>query len=79
MFQRFDIWHTSYNHPLDGAHGIIDWLMTTGLRPYLAPLEPDESAAYLMAYRQRLEQSYLEMPDGKVRLCFPRLFMVGVR
>jgi len=79
LLRRLDVWHTIYNHPLDGVEGIISWLATTGLRPWLAPLDAAERAGFLECYRELLAAAYPAQPDGTVLLRFPRLFLVGVR
>ena len=74
-----DLWRTTYIHPLPGHRGIVEWVRATGLRPFLAPLAPDEQAAYLARYEARLREAYPAQEDGRVLLPFPRLFLVARR
>jgi trans-aconitate 2-methyltransferase len=75
--RSLDIWHTAYTHVLDGVQGIVDFISTTGLRPYLNPLDEAMRAPFLDAYRADLTKAYPAMLDGKVLMRFPRLFLVA--
>jgi trans-aconitate 2-methyltransferase len=76
---KLDIWHTIYNHPLAGPDAILDWLQSTGLKPYLDPLTAVERKAFLSVYRQCISEFYPANPEGISLLRFPRLFIVAVK
>jgi len=76
---RFDIWHSVYQHPLKGATAIVEWLRSTGLRPYLDRIGDEHRDAFLTDYTARVAKAYPEHADGHVLLAFPRLFFIAVR
>jgi len=75
-----DIWTTTYLHVLGGDDPVVDWMLGTGLRPYLERLSGDpERRAFLDAYRARLAPAFPRRPEGTTLLPFPRLFLVSRR
>ena len=77
---RVDIWRTVYHHPLEGgARAVVEWFKSTGLRPYLAPLDEAEQAAFLAHYEAAIAKAYPAQFDGSVLLPFPRLYFIATR
>ena len=75
-----DIWSTRYLHVLTGDDPVVDWMMGTGLRPYLDGLtDLEECAAFIEAYRAKTRAGFPQRPDGTTLFPFPRLFIVARR
>lgn len=77
--RRVDIWHIVYDHVMDDAKAVVEWIRGTGLNPFLQRLDPDEQQAFLAAYVEEIERAYPKSADGKVLMAFPRLFFIAVR
>jgi trans-aconitate 2-methyltransferase len=77
--ETVDIWRTTYVHRLAGPDAIVAWLESTGLRPFLNPLDADERAEFLALYRAGIARAYPPRAGGGALLPFPRLFVVATR
>ena len=77
---RLDVWETEYCHVLESAESILEWMLGTGLRPFLAGLatEPDREG-FLSELREQTAKIYSTRPDGKVLFPFRRIFVIAYR
>ncbi|WP_026042351.1 trans-aconitate 2-methyltransferase [Pantoea sp. A4] len=76
---QVDIWRTTYFHVMPTVSAIVDWLRSTGLRPFLAQLNQEQQRLFLDAYLSELKNAYPQRADGRVLLAFPRFFIVAVK
>jgi len=77
--QQVDVWRTTYYHPLAGAAAVVEWFKGSALRPFLAPLDQVQQAAFLQRYHDEVASAYPALADGTLLLPFPRLFIVAKR
>jgi trans-aconitate 2-methyltransferase len=79
MSRDVQVWHTIYNHSLENAEAIVEWVKSTGLRPFIDPLNANEQKEFLHLYTGYVASAYLPRADGRVLLSFPRLFIMAVK
>lgn len=75
-----DIWETEYYHVLASKPAIVEWISSTGLRPFLAVLTTDdEKSAFLSELQIRVDAAYESRAGGKVLFPFRRTFVIAYR
>ena len=81
LAETLDIWETEYDHVMDGPDHIVEWISSTGLRPFMHALEDDEAAQehFVALLRERVREEYPRRSDSKVLFPFNRLFCVAYR
>ena len=77
--EQVDVWHCIYQHPLADAQAIVQWLRSTGLKPFVESLPEALQTAFLEEYERRIAQAYCARADGRRLLAFPRMFIVARR
>ena len=77
--REVNVWRTTYQHPMTSAANIVEWLRSTGLKPYLDPLPEALRTAFLADYERRIAPAYPPRANGQRLLAFPRLFIVAQR
>ncbi|MFL2769398.1 MAG: methyltransferase domain-containing protein [Rhodospirillaceae bacterium] len=72
-----DIWMTDYHHILEGQNPVADWIMGTGLTPYLAVLNKAEQTNFISDYKQRVLAAYPKHANGKTLFLMKRIFVLA--
>ena len=77
---KLDIWETEYWHVLEDAQAIVQWIRSTGLRPFLESLDTeDQKQRFIKLLTERVAGAYPCQKNGKVLFPFRRLFVVAYR
>ena len=75
-----DIWESEYHHVMPSKSALVDWIASTGLRPFLNALaDSDQCDAFLDELRQRVDSVYESRIDGNVLFPFRRTFIIAYR
>jgi trans-aconitate 2-methyltransferase len=75
-----DIWESEYSHVMESTASIVDWISSTGLRPFLAALDSDaERNEFTSELHQRVGDAYEVRADGRVLFPFRRTFVIAYR
>ncbi len=75
-----DIWETDYIHVMDSHMSILEWIRSTGLKPYLDCIgDEKERKDFENEVLAEIKKHYPEQKDGKVLFPFKRLFFIGYR
>ena len=75
---HLDIWESEYWHVLASADAVVDWMASTGLRPFLEALDsPEDQACFQQQLLDPLRHLYPPRVDGKVLFPFRRTFVIA--
>jgi trans-aconitate 2-methyltransferase len=73
-----DIWETEYYHVTESPSAIVEWISSTGLRPYLEALDSDrEKQRFVAMLTERVTEAYATRSDGRVLFPFRRTFVIA--
>ncbi len=77
---NIDIWETSYVHTMDSHEAILEWIRSTGLKPYLDRLENDTvKNEFETEILEEIKKKYPLQKNGKVLFPFIRLFFIAYK
>lgn len=78
--RTLDMWETTYIHVMEDAAAIVEWMSSTGLRPYLAALPDDtQRGRFTAMLTERVAEAYPPARDGRVLFPFRRLLVIAYR
>jgi trans-aconitate 2-methyltransferase len=75
-----ELWESSYFHILNSQESVIDFVRTTGLKPYLDRLPSDKmKSEFEREVLTECKKYYKLQSNGKVLFPFNRLFFIGYK
>lgn len=78
--QGIEMWETSYLHILESHESIIEWIRSTGMKPYLDRLTNDTMKnEFEKDVLETVKTDYPLQKNGKVLFPFKRLFFIAYK
>ena len=78
-YKSEDLWQTEYVHILESQYSIIEWMRSTGMKPYLDLRNDEEKPQFEDEVLLEIKYVYPVQNDGKVLFPFKRLFIIGYK
>jgi trans-aconitate 2-methyltransferase len=78
-YNSVEFWQTDYIHVLSSQPAIIEWIRSTGMKPYLDCLPEKDRPQFEIEVLTEIRQDYPAQNNGKVLFPFKRLFMTGIK
>lgn len=73
-----DMWETIYHQVMESPAAIVEWISSTGLRPYLDSLDAGEERRHFISLLvKRVASCYPQRSDGTVLFPFRRLSVIA--
>jgi len=79
LAKRVEIWEHTYEHNMESADGVVEWLVGTGMRPYLDRLKSEQQIRFKLECRDRFAKVFPPDANGQITMLYPRLFVVAYR
>jgi trans-aconitate 2-methyltransferase len=76
---NLEIWITGYLHQMQNHTAIIEWLSSTGLKPYIERLPKEFQPYFLSKVLDGIKNQYPAQKNGRVLFEFKRLFFIAYK
>lgn len=78
LARAVDMWEMVYHQVMESPAAIVEWISSTGLRPYLAALDSeDHRRCFVALLEARVAAAYARRSDGMVLFPFRRISVVA--
>jgi trans-aconitate 2-methyltransferase len=78
-YKSVELWQTDYYHIMESQYSIIEWIRSTGMKPYLENIKAEERPIFENEVLDTIKHYYPVQNNGKVIFPFKRLFMIGYK
>lgn len=80
LTNAIDLWETRYFHVLNGYEDVLQWMTSTGLRPYLECLQDEvKKIEFKNDILCEIRENYTTYQDGKILYPFHRVFFTAYK
>jgi trans-aconitate 2-methyltransferase len=78
-YKKVGLWQTDYYHILESQYSIIEWIRSTGMKPFLDCLKDEDKPLFENEVLEAIKLYYPLQNNGKVIFPFKRLFIIGYK